>query len=209
MIHGKSERECESARERRLLLGIDPSLTAATRHALHTAGEFFAPSAAQTHFLLLNVVPIPIVTGRYGYPHLLAPTTGQRILAEEALRIASAILQHHGIQRSHIETLILAGTPADELVRVARQQQIDCLIIGNHESTARQRFWRMFMGSISCDVFRFASCPVLLATLPRSQSQTRIVETSERAASNLALARLTCSKWLCQRGMDEKRHDYQ
>lgn len=183
MVHCKNEQELESTRERRLLLGIDPSLTAATRHALHTAGEFFAPSAAQTHFLLLNVIPLPIVIRRYGYPHLLAPTTGQRILAAEALRIACAILQQHGIPRSHIETLIRVGTPADELVSVACQQHIDCLIIGNHEPSAGQRFRRLLMGSTSHDVFRWASCPVLLVTLPRSQPQARTVETSAQAAS--------------------------
>lgn len=186
MVHFKTEQEREVAREQCVLLGIDPSLTAATRHALHTTGDFFAPSAAQTRFLLLTAIPLPMVTGRYGHPHLLALTTGQRVVAAEALRIACAILQQHGIPRSHIETLIRVGIPADELVSVARQRHIDSLIIGKHEHTPGQRFLSMLMGSTSRDVVRFAPCPVLVVILPRSQPQTHRVGASAQAASTRA-----------------------
>jgi hypothetical protein len=56
--------EPSSASERRLLLGIDAPLTAATRHALHTVGTFFAPYATHIHLLLLHVIPIPYTGGR-------------------------------------------------------------------------------------------------------------------------------------------------
>lgn len=173
MEHFKTEQEREVTRERYVLLGIDPSLTSATRYALHTTADFFAPSTTQTHFLLLNVIPLPLVTGRCGYSHRLAPTTGQRVVAAEALRIARAILQHHGIMRSHIETLIRVGTPADELTSVARQRHIDWLILGNHERTLGETLRNMLIGSTSRDVLRFASCPVLLITQPRSQPQMK------------------------------------
>lgn len=174
----------QSKKKRQVLLGVDPELSAMTRHALHTAGAFFASSTGETHFLLLNVIPLPLVTGRYGHPSLLVPTTGQRVLAAEALHIASAILQHHGIPRSHIETVIRVGRPADELLSMAHQRQSDCLIIGNRESSARQWFRSLFLGSTSHDISHHACCPVLLVTLPQSQPQAHTVETHERVPPN-------------------------
>lgn len=174
----------QSKSKRYVLLGVDPELSAVTRHALHTAGAFFASSAGETQFLLLSVIPLPIVTGRYGHPSLLAPTTGQRVLAAEALRIASAILQHHGVPRSQIETVIQVGRPADELLYMAHQHHIDCLIIGNREFSAGQWVRRLFLGSTSRDISQHASCPVLLATLPPSRPQTHSVGTHERVLAN-------------------------
>ncbi len=74
--------------------------------------------------LLLNVIPVAYVGGKYTPPGPLPPTTEQRKQAVEALRTACAALQEHGMICSHLETLIRVGSPADELVRVATQQHV-------------------------------------------------------------------------------------
>lgn len=60
--------------DRRLLVGIDAPLTAATRHALHTIGEFFAPYSMHVRLLLLNVIPVPYGGGKFATPVPLSPT---------------------------------------------------------------------------------------------------------------------------------------
>jgi len=167
--------------EKRLLLGIDAPLTAATRYALHTVGEFFAPCTAHVRLLLLTVIPVPYIGGRYVPPSRVSPTHEQRRQAMEALRTACAALQEHGLTRSHIETLIREGSAADELVRVASQQRIDCLIIGSQGHSLGQRLRRVVSGSTSHCVLRHASCPVLVVTLPRSRQPDDLIAWYETA----------------------------
>jgi len=174
-------RDSGYAPTRRLLVGIDAPLTAATRHALDTAGEFFAPYSVHVGFLLLTVIPVPYGGGRYTPPVPLPPTSAQRKQAMKALQLASASLQEHGITRSHIETLIRVGSPAEELVSVVSQQRIDCLIVGSRGHAFGQRLRRVFMGSTSQCVLRQASCPVLVVTEPRSAHPRDLVAWYEAA----------------------------
>lgn len=169
------------ASDRRLLLGIDAPLTAATWHALHTIGEFFAPYSVHVHLLLLSVIPVPYVRGRYVPLSSLPPTTEQRKQAAEALQQASAALQEYGMTRSHIETLIHIGSPPDELVKVATQQHVDCLIIGSWGRSPLHWLRRILMGSTSQCILRHASCPVMVVTLPRSTRPGDLVAWYETA----------------------------
>jgi nucleotide-binding universal stress UspA family protein len=156
-----------SASERRLLLGIDAPLTAATSHALHAVGTLFAPYITHVHILLLHVIPVPYTGGRYAALRPFPPTAHQRELATEALRTTCAAFLEYGMIRSHIDMLIRVGSPVDELVRVATQQHVDCLVIGSRGHAPLQQLRRVFMGSLSRGVLHQASCPVMAATLPQ------------------------------------------
>ncbi|WP_165423267.1 universal stress protein [Ktedonosporobacter rubrisoli] len=162
-----------------LLLGVDAPLTTATLQALRTVGELFAAYSENVHILLLSVIPIPYVSGRYTPPSILPPTLEQRKQARVALQVASTILRQCGMARSRIETMVKAGAPGDELLRVARQQHIDCIVLGCQGYSLGQRLRRIFMGSMSHYVLRFASCPVLIVT--QSQAHTSLVAWYERA----------------------------
>ena len=167
--------------ERRLLLGIDAPLTAATKHALDTVGAFFAPSPAHLRLMLLNVIPVPYVGGKFAAPGPLPPTTEQRKQAEEALRQASAALQEFGMTHSHIQTLIRVGSPSDELVKVANQHHIDCLVIGRRSCSPWHWLRSVLMGSMSHYVLHHTSCPVIVVTLPRSKRPGDLVSWYETA----------------------------
>jgi nucleotide-binding universal stress UspA family protein len=175
------DQERDDASERRLLVGIDAPITTATMYALHTAGKFFAPSWVHSRFLLLHVIPVPAGGGRYSPPVPLTPTLEQRKQAGEALRAACAALQAHGIPRSHLETLVRVGAPVDELVRVATQLHIDCLVLGSRGHSPGQQLRRLLMGSTSHCVLRRASCPVLVVMLPHSRRPADLVAWYEAA----------------------------
>lgn len=159
--------EPNSASERRLLLGIDAPLTAATRYAFRTVGTFFALYAAHMHLLLLHVIPIPYTGGRYAPLRPLPPTAQQRELATEVLRTTRTALLEYGMIRSHIEMLTRVGSPVDELVSVATQQRVDCLVIGSRGHAPLQQLRRVLMGSLSHGLLHQASCPVMVVTLPQ------------------------------------------
>lgn len=59
------------------------------------------------------------------------------------------------------------GSPADELVQLAREAQADILVVGTH---GRSGVGRILLGSVAEKVVRFAPCPVLVA---RAHTQHR------------------------------------
>jgi nucleotide-binding universal stress UspA family protein len=169
------------ATDRQLLVGVDAPLTPATQYALHQLATFFAPDAAHLRVLVLTVIPLPVSTGRYAALYPLSPTREERAQAEEALRLAREALSHGGLALARIETLIRVGAPADELAAVARQRQVDCLIIGSQGNAPAQRLRRVFAGSTSRSVLRLAPCPVMIMVLPRSRPPKDLVAWYEAA----------------------------
>ncbi len=169
------------ATDRQLLVGVDAPLTPATQDALRQLATFFAPDAAHLHLLVLTVIPLPVSTGRYATLYPLSPTREERAQAEEALRLAREVLSHGGLALARIETLIRVGAPADELAAVARQGQVDCLIIGSRGNAPAQRLRRVFAGSTSRSILRLASCPVMIMVLPRSRPPKDLVACYEAA----------------------------
>jgi nucleotide-binding universal stress UspA family protein len=55
------------------------------------------------------------------------------------------------------------GHPAEEIVRVAEQLDIDCVIVGSHGMSGVKRF---LLGSVSDFVLQYAPCSVLIAKKP-------------------------------------------
>jgi nucleotide-binding universal stress UspA family protein len=68
----------------------------------------------------------------------------------------------------HAEVLIQYGHPADRLVTLAQERRASFLVLGNHGPRSS------LLGSISADVARRATCPVVVVPttvgVPRAQS---------------------------------------
>ena len=62
-----------------------------------------------------------------------------------------------------IEYLLVAGEPASEIERVARERSCDLIVMGMHGWTGLHR---LLMGSIAEQVIRRVPCPVLTTKLP-------------------------------------------
>jgi len=60
------------------------------------------------------------------------------------------------------------GTPADEIVRAARELQVDFIVIGSRGNSLRQRIRRVLIGSTSRRVLKLAPCPIMVAVPPRA-----------------------------------------
>ena len=76
--------------------------------------------------------------------------------ARELLTAASERLSRAGLSCS---TLIRAGHPARELVRIANKRDVDLVVLGSHGLGGIKRF---LLGSISDQVLAYAPCSVLI-----------------------------------------------
>jgi nucleotide-binding universal stress UspA family protein len=72
-------------------------------------------------------------------------------------RLAAAVSQ---AERAGITTTgtLVKGVPAEVIVRVARREGADLIVIGTH---GRSGLGRLFMGSVAARVLGTATCPVL------------------------------------------------
>jgi nucleotide-binding universal stress UspA family protein len=154
-----------------ILLGIDAPLSPATRQAIRTVNELVGPMTSQIRLVLVHVISIPYVTvstmGLYAsQSQQNALTVEQREEAEKTLATVRAMLQELDMLR--VDMCIRSGSPAEEIVRVARETQASLVIIGSRGNGLGQRLRRFFMGSKSRRVLQSASCPVMIVTsLPR------------------------------------------
>lgn len=75
------------------------------------------------------------------------------------------ILEHYrgrfeGIGAQNIRTLVREGVPADEILKVAAEEQVDLIVLGSNGNTGLDR---LISGSVTKDVERGARVPVLVA----------------------------------------------
>jgi nucleotide-binding universal stress UspA family protein len=106
---------------------------------------------------LLNVFPLPNYILPDGSVFLAeAPTFAQiATRASEALGEIKKSLSAEGLT-VHIEAV--AGAPAEEIVRVARDGGFDMIVMGTHGRTG----WaHLLIGSVAERVVRLSPCPVL------------------------------------------------
>jgi hypothetical protein len=73
-------------------------------------------------------------------------------------------LQKQGIIPEQIELLLLSGIPADEIVKIAKERDTECIVIGRRGNSLKQKLRRFFMGSTSRGVLKLAHCPVMIAS---------------------------------------------
>jgi nucleotide-binding universal stress UspA family protein len=77
-------------------------------------------------------------------------------LGKEAVSYAESVASKAGVD---IETLILEGHPAEEILSFAEKQQVDMIVVGSLGKTDIERF---LIGSVSEKVIRNAKVPVLV-----------------------------------------------
>ncbi len=79
-----------------------------------------------------------------------------RVGAEHAL---SAFIQRHHLDDLRVRAIVKRGHSADEIVRAAREENADLIVLATHGLTG----WRgQIFGSVAEKVLRLAPCPVLV-----------------------------------------------
>ena len=150
-IGDKTERP--TLRLKKILVPIDfsPASENALRYALHCAGKLSA------ELTLLHVLASAVSPSFAGIPDPRAFSKTALSSAEKNLRALVASTGNGSVSR--IRWATRAGVPSHEIVEMAKEADIDLIIIATHGHTS----WKHFcIGSTSERVVCAAPCPVLV-----------------------------------------------
>lgn len=114
----------------------------------------------------LHVVEIPkeeYFTGDYMVPLSVPHVPQDKILRTARVRLDRFVSEHLS-KVDKVTPRVLTGTPFVEIIRYARDQFIDLIVIGTHGHSALAA---MLLGTVAEKVVRKSPCPVLTVRDPR------------------------------------------
>ena len=142
----------------------------ASAHALKMAAMLARDYSAR--LILLHAMEPPIYYGELGVS-FSAPESYR----ESALDRVAALV--HSLAPLNAEPLLLDGVAAPEILRVAKEEHADMIVLGSHGRTG---IGRVLMGSVAEEIARKAPCPVLIVRTPHE------IPREEPSASAVAVA---------------------
>jgi len=129
----------------------------AVAHAFRMAADHGA-AVVLCHVVEMIVAPNPLYA--HYYPtDLLDPEIRARAEKDAHQALLDRVPKDAPLSNVTHTTLIVHGTPADEIVRVAEEQGIDLIVIATHGHTGLKH---LFLGSVAERVIRHVHCPVLV-----------------------------------------------
>ena len=130
--------------------------------ALKVANELAQHFSAE--LLIVHVInPIPIVSTPTG-PMSFNVSLYQKELEDSAKKSLQGIINKMVAKGLKVVPVVAYGIAADEIVRIAEEQNIDLIVIATHGRTG---FRHLISGSVTEKVVRIASHPVLTIRIPR------------------------------------------
>ena len=159
----------------RILLGVDADLSPHTQYALQGVCDLIEQTSSPFTLLLVTVIPLSHIVTHYpgmysGHVLPVDTTLRQRHEAAILLRKASLLCQQRGIHPDNIQEITRVGLAADELARIAREEQATLIVVGTRGSLLRQKLRRVIVGSISRRLLELAPCPVMIISPPPQPS---------------------------------------
>lgn len=129
--------------------------------ALRLATSLVRQSGGQ--LIVVHVQEAPLAYGGgemyYGVPE---PDTDEVLAMLHRVRPAEEAIS--------VEHRLVMGDPADAVVRVAEEEQVDLIVLGSHGRTGLSR---LLMGSVAEAIVRKAHCPVLVYKEPLRKSTAK------------------------------------
>ncbi len=126
----------------------------ASRPAFAKALELAKRDRARLFLLHVLVPPSPFLGDKLPSSYLELQARARRD-AERRLAAAVDEVKKAGVR---VQATLIAGAPSEEILRAARRQRSDLIVIGTHGRTG---LGRVFMGSVAERVLQRAPCPVL------------------------------------------------
>ncbi|MFC1614023.1 universal stress protein [Gemmatimonadota bacterium] len=138
---------------KKILVAID--FSAGSAQALHYALKF--ATQFDSHLILLHVLHAPADDpGFYS-----SRKTGERAFSnmeEAATALMDEFIGQHLKKQDKIDTRIIPGLPADEIIHLAEKEQVDMIVMGTRGHSGLKR---LIIGSVADKVIRTCTCPVL------------------------------------------------
>jgi nucleotide-binding universal stress UspA family protein len=147
---------------KRILVATDFSESSqfAMRYAQALAETFHA----SLH--VLHVVEDPVVHGWTSVDFNPDLPSYREVLGNAAKARLDNVLSEADRERFHAELVAKFGSPFVEIVRYAKDQAVDLIVLGTH---GRGPVRHMLMGSVAEKVVRKAPCPVLTVRHPEHE----------------------------------------
>ena len=140
---------------KRMLCASD--FSPASRPALRLAQELARALKANLILFHAYETAVPIGNGGYLPPSVMQEMlTATRDAAAQSLKRLARSPQGKSVR---ISTLLAEGPAAAAIVRTAKKNRVDLVVMGTHGRTGVRR---LLMGSVADRVIRTASCPVLV-----------------------------------------------
>lgn len=139
-------------------------------HAGDAALEFAESLAKEGNgrLLIVHVQEAPVAyLGDGMYYGIPEPSTEGLMKMLQAVKPADS--------RVPVEYRLVTGHPVESLVRLAKEEAIDLIVLGSHGRTGLSR---MLIGSVAEGVVRKAKCPVLVCKQPVGKSAAAAVAQS-------------------------------
>jgi nucleotide-binding universal stress UspA family protein len=135
-----------------------------SQNALAYAVAFAEKFGAELHLLhvvqdLAMFLPDGVTAG----PPLLPPV--DQLTAAVRVALDRAIEENH-LQHLPVQTHVREGTPFYEIIRFAKEKDIDLIVMGTH---GRSGLVHVLLGSVTEKVVRKAPCPVLTVRHPEHE----------------------------------------
>lgn len=154
-------------RARRILCPID--FSSDSRYALRKAAAMARASGAEV--ILVHVLPQTTPGGAnrhsYAFPKWRELMKREEESARAGLKREAGSKLLEGVK---VETVLAAGSPYREIVRLASRKRVDLIVISTHGMTG---ILHLMLGSVAERVVRLASCPVLTIKPPRMRKAAR------------------------------------
>ncbi len=146
-------------RFQRILVTTD--FSAAGDHAVAHAFRLAADHGAEVllcHVIETVVAPNPLYA--HYYPaEVLSPESRARTEQDAREALLARAPQEGPLAGVARSTVVTHGIPADEIIRVAKEREVDLIVIATHGRTGLKH---LFMGSTAERVIRHVHCPVLV-----------------------------------------------
>lgn len=129
---------------------------------LKSAHELAAHFSAE--LILVHVVP-----HMYYYPVPDASLSLDKYIddvVKASRKSLDEVVKNRVSPKLQIQTVVLQGNPADQIVDLARSEKVDLIVTATHGWTGWRR---LIFGSVADRVVRLASCPVMTVPAPQEE----------------------------------------
>lgn len=129
-------------------------------HGLHLAYSLAHQHAAK----LIIVHVVDVLYGKQTYGGVQVEVRPDDFPQQQLQRLQRFHPHYPDVEVEHV---LVEGQPAQEVLRLAKEQNCDLIVIGTHGRTGLERF---ILGSVAETILREAPCPVL--TVNESAART-------------------------------------
>jgi nucleotide-binding universal stress UspA family protein len=123
-------------------------LSGGTVYAVHVIPMAYLPSINEGSFSSISVTP-----------NWESAQSIQESWEKQGQQAVNYIKNLGEVEGINVESVLLEGDPANELIKYAEKEKIDIVVMGTHGNTG---FDRLLMGSVAGNVVRHSKVPVMV-----------------------------------------------